>query len=219
MAPVGIRPFLDYLLTWLGSEGVSHVVLCVGYKRTQIRRFVGNGSRWNLRVAYAIERELLGTGGALKNAEALLDDGDVFVLNGDTLLDVSLKELRDFHRRRKAWVTVAAVEAPEQNRYGTLRFGRAARITDFVEKGATRSRVRGRQIINGGVYVLRTRLLKTIQSQRPISLERQVFPQLAAKGLAYGYITDNFFVDIGVPKDFWRANAELPKRFGVSHSC
>src|SRR6185437_10335835 len=215
---IGDRPFLDYLLTWLSSEGVQRVVLCVGYKRTQIQRFVGNGSRWNLQAAYAIEKELLGTGGAIKNAEALINAGDVFVVNGDTMLDVCLKRLHDFHGRRKGWVTIAAVKVPKQDRYGTLEFGRAGRVTGFVEKDVASGRPRGGHTINGGVYILKTKLLNAIQSQHPISLEKQIFPKLASKGRAYGYITNSYFVDIGIPEDFRRAKAELPQRFSDRHS-
>lgn len=217
MAPIGDRPFLDYLLGWLRSEGVHRVVLCVGYKRTQIQRFVGNGGRWNLQVAYAVEKELLGTGGAIKNAETLIDTDNVFVVNGDTMLDVSLKDLNDFHRDRKGWLTVAAVKVPQQDRYGTLEFGRGGNVTGFTEKGVARHRTRGRHTINGGVYVLKTKLLKTIQGQGPISLEKHIFPKLAAKGRAYGYVTNSYFVDIGIPKDFRRAKVELPKRFGLGY--
>src|SRR5690349_18578713 len=69
MAPVGGRPFLDYLLSWLQVQGVEEVILCVGYKRSRIKRFVGRGRKWGLRVKYSIERTPLGTGGAIKNAE------------------------------------------------------------------------------------------------------------------------------------------------------
>src|SRR5215472_17570437 len=68
MAPVKGRPFLDYLLSWLQSQGVEEVILCVGYKRSQIQRFVGRGSKWGMCVRYSVEKKLLGTGGALKKA-------------------------------------------------------------------------------------------------------------------------------------------------------
>ena len=217
MAPIGDRPFLDYVLGWLSSEGVSRVILCVGYKRSQIQRFVGNGSRWNVQAGYAIEKELLGTGGAVKNAETLIDADDVFVVNGDTMLDVSLKGLNDFHRQKKGWLTIAAVKVPKQDRYGTLELGYEGKVKAFVEKGVT-ANTRGTHTINGGVYILRTKLLRAIQGQCPISLEKQIFPKLAAKGRAYGYVTDSYFIDIGIPEDFRRAKAELPKRFGVRYS-
>lgn len=218
MAPIGDRPFLDYLLAWLSSEGVRRVILCVGYKRAQIQRFVGNGNRWNLQVAYSIEEELLGTGGAVKNAESLIGAHDVFVVNGDTMLDVCLKGLNDFHIKRRGWLTIAAVKVLKQDRYGTLEFGHAGRITDFVEKGTVSGRSRRGHTINGGVYIFKTKLLKAIDGQCPISLEKQIFPKLAAKGRAYGYVTNSYFVDIGIPKDFRRAEVELPKRFGDCNS-
>src|SRR5215469_9672372 len=97
MAPIGERPFLDYLLSWLQIQGVEEVILCVGYKRSQIKRFVGRGCKWGLLAKYSIERAPLGTGGAIKKAERLASGETLLVVNGDTLLDVSLGELVKFH--------------------------------------------------------------------------------------------------------------------------
>src|SRR5205807_3518561 len=72
MALVGRRPFLDYLLKWLHTEGVEEVILCVGFKRSRIQRYVGSGRKWGLRVRYSIEKKLLGTAGAVKKAGEML---------------------------------------------------------------------------------------------------------------------------------------------------
>ena len=133
MAPVGERPFLDYLLTWLQSQGVQEAILCVGYKRSQIQRFVGRGSKWGMQVKYSVEHRPLGTGGAVKKAERLISGETIMVLNGDTFTDISLKELARFHRRRKAFATLAAVKV-DKSRYGSLCLDRKSRITGFLEK-------------------------------------------------------------------------------------
>jgi D-glycero-alpha-D-manno-heptose 1-phosphate guanylyltransferase len=117
----GGQPFLDYLLRWLRSEGVEEVVLCVGYKRTHIQRYVGKGRKWGLRVAYSIERNLLGTGGAVKKAEQLIRGERQFVINGDTFLEVKLKELIRFHRSRRGLATLSVVKVADSQRYGSLR--------------------------------------------------------------------------------------------------
>jgi len=220
MAPVGGRPFLDYLLTWLRSEGVEEVILCVGYKRASIQRYVGRGRKWGLRVTYSIEHELLGTGGAVKKAEGLISGERLLVINGDTLVEVSLRELVNFHRSRKAWATLAVVKVADDRRYGSLRMDRGGRITAFLEKrerGTGKNGEDGRRPINGGVYVFEKKLLSRIHPRWPISLENEVFPRLAAGRRTYGFVTDTYFVDIGIPDDLRRAQTELRERFRVSN--
>lgn len=221
MAPVGGRPFLDYVLHWLRSEGVEEVVLCVGYKRTSIQRFVGKGSKWDLRVRYSIERKLLGTAGALKKAEALIPGKRLLVVNGDTLVGVSLKQLIDFHRRRDAWATLAVVKVADDSRYGSLRMDRRGRITAFVEKSNIQILKDGKKRarpVSAGVYVLEKKVLSKIQPRRAISLEKEIFPRLPAGGRTYGYVSDTYFLDIGIPDDLRRAQSEFRERLWVGHS-
>lgn len=216
MAPVGGKPFLDYLLRWLSSEGVEEVILCVGYKRSHIQRYVGAGRKWGLRVKYSIEKELLGTGGALRQAIRLVSCKRMVVVNGDTFVDVSLGDLLRFHESRNAAATVTAVEVTDSHRYGSLRLDEEQRIMAFLEKtkctDGEKSGTR-KQFINGGVYVFEEDLLRSIHSNRQVSLEREVFPLLVTKKNVYGFATDAFFLDIGLPEDLRRAGSELPERF------
>lgn len=220
MAPIGKRPFLDYLLAWLQSQGVRETILCVGYKRSQIQRFVGRGSKWGMRVRYSIEQKLLGTGGAVKKAEELISGETVLVLNGDTFVNVSLRELMKFHRSCKALATLAAVTVPNRSRYGSVRLDGKSRITAFLEK-SRESKDRGLEIdkhlINGGIYIVERKLLKMIRGSGSVSLEKDVFPSLLAKKSVYGFTTDAYFLDIGVPEDLRRAQRELPKRICLSY--
>jgi D-glycero-alpha-D-manno-heptose 1-phosphate guanylyltransferase len=219
MAPVGGRPFLDYLLSWLRSEGVKEVILCVGYKRTHIQKYVGKGRKWGLRVKYSIEKKLLGTGGAVKKAERLIPGKVLLVINGDTFLDANLKELTQFHRSRKALATLAVVNVEDVQRYGSLRMDGESRITAFLEKGerdASGKLEEGTRPINGGVYVFEKKLLRAIRPGRPFSLEKNVFPRLVARKQVYGFLKGAYFMDIGVPDDFRRAQSELPKRFRIN---
>jgi len=221
MAPVRGLPFLDYLLSWLQREGIQEVILCVGYKRSRIEKFVGGGRKWELQVKYSIEKQPLGTGGAVKKAQRLISGERLFVVNGDTFVDVRLKELMEFHKSRKATATLAAVKVVDSGRYGWLRLDGKGRITAFLEKSG-REGSKGSEtekcLINGGVYLFEKKLLKTIRAVGPVSLEREVFPlQIAKKGV-YGFELDAYFLDIGLPEDLGRAQSELPERIRVNHS-
>ena len=218
MAPIAGRPFLDYLLKWLKAEGVEEVVICVGYKRTSIQRYVGKGRKWGLRVSYSIEKELLGTAGAVKNAEPLISTKRLLVLNGDTLVGVKLKSLIEFHQSRPAWATLTTIKVPDHQRYGRIKLDRSHRITAFLEKDGGARKASKTILISGGVYVFEKCVLSAIQPCQPTSLEKEVFPQLAAHRRTYGFITDAPFIDIGVPEDFRRAQSELHQRFCLCDS-
>ena len=215
LAPVNGRPFLDYLLSWLRAEGVEEVILCVGYKRSLIEQHVEGGRKWGLRVSYSIEEELLGTGGAIKNAEALISGTRVFVLNGDTLLEVSLCEMLDFHRRKRARATLAVTRASNERRYGGLELDKKGRIVKFSEKGgrsASDGSGNGEANINGGVYLIERETLRQIPPNTVVSFEKEVLPDLVSSGTVFGFRTSGYFLDIGVPDDFERAQIELPER-------
>ena len=220
MAPVGGRPFLDYLLHWLKNEGADQVILCVGYKRSHIRRFVGGGRKWGLQVKYSVEHKLLGTGGAVKKAERLIPGRTLLVVNGDTFVDVRLSELMKFHQSRKTVATLTAVKVEDSWRYGALRLDGRGRVTAFLEKGATdktERHERRRRLINGGVYMFDKRALKTIRTRKATSLEKEVLPSLLGKKRVLGFESEGFFLDIGIPEDLRRAQSELPKRIRISH--
>lgn len=216
MAPVGGRYFLEYLLAWLRSAGIKELILCVGYKRSQIRNWLGDGSKWGFHVQYSLEEKPLGTAGALKHAARLLTSDVCLVLNGDSFLGVDLREMYRFHRRHGAIATIALARVRNAVRYGTVQLDRRRRIVAFFEKTPGLSKDPaprgGVQLINGGVYLVKKQLFDAILPAKPISLEKEVFRKLVG-GHLYGFITRGYFIDIGVPSDFARAQAELPNRF------
>lgn len=216
MAPIGGRPFLEYQLVWLRSWGIRDVTLCLGYKGRRIIDHFGNGSEWSLSLGYAIEKNPLGTAGALKNAESFIRQSSFLVLNGDSLLAVDLDALVRFHQKRGALATLALARVPTSHRYGTVQLDSRGHILTFLEKRAAVDRQTGGskkpQFVNGGVYVLTKKVLKKVSSGRKVSLEQEIFPQLVGRGF-YGFPTTGYFVDIGLPEDYKRAQKELPRRF------
>src|SRR5208283_1902859 len=176
LAPVGDRPFLDYLLHWLRLAGFSRVVLCVGYKREQIQRRYGTGTNWGLRVSYSAEDEPLGTAGAIKLAQRHIHTEHFVVLNGDSFVDVDFAALLRFHRRHRALATMALAQAPSGSRYGYVRVNATGRILNFVEKGSTPSSSKEMppKWINAGVYIFRRELLRLIPTGHAVSLERDI---------------------------------------------
>jgi D-glycero-alpha-D-manno-heptose 1-phosphate guanylyltransferase len=166
-------------------------------------------------VTYSIEQKLLGTGGAIKNAGPLISGREVFVLNGDTLLEVSLREMLDFHRQKGSLATLAVTRANNERRYGGLELDKEGRIIKFSEKEArfeSDGAGSGEASVNGGVYLIELETLSEIPPNIVVSFEKEVLPNLVSSGTVFGFRTSGYFLDIGVPDDFERAQIELPER-------
>ena len=210
MALISGTPFLQLLLDRLRCQGVSDVILGTGYMAEKIESCFGSGNDLGMRISYSREDEPLGTGGALKLAEPLISD-PVLVLNGDSYVEWNLNPMLGLFRTKDADIVVVLQAVADVTRYGSVALDHDGRITQFLEKG-----VRGGPgLINAGVYLLRKQIIRDLQTGGPISLERDVFPRLLDRGV-YGLISTGFFIDIGIPDDFKRAQTLLASRVGTA---
>ena len=205
MAPMDEKgtPFLQYVLSDLARQGVGRVVLSTGYKSDVIEGYFG-ASFLGMDVVYAREDEPLGTGGAVKVALQLCHTPEVFVLNGDTFFSVDLADLRTFHREHKADFTLAMKKMFDFDRYGTLDV-QNSRIQAFQEKQPLQ-----RGWINGGVYCMQQNLLDSVMKKQ-FSLETDFMEKQTQKLKIYGFPSDGYFIDIGIPEDYYRAQREMTK--------
>ena len=222
LAPVGGRPFLEFVLLQLRCSGIRDVTLCVGYRNEQVREYFGNGKQWGLAIRYSVENGQLGTAGALKHAQRLIRNSPFIALNGDSILELDFGQIVEFHRRRSALVTLALAEVSCDRRYGSVLADDSGQVMLFHEKmkhddGAGAS-FHKHALINAGVYVLNREIFDAIPCAPPaVSLETAVFPCLIGRGL-YGCRCDGYFVDIGIPQDYAKAQRELPERFHHAHT-
>lgn len=207
LAPIGNKPFLEYLFTFIANQGFTDVIISLGHGAEAIREFLRNGPMLGLNIEHAVEKELLGTGGAIKFAEPLIESDDFFVINGDTYFEVDLREMLRFHKARGALATMALAHKENTGRYGSVSIDKANKIIAFIEK-VDEGRAR---YINGGMYVFSREIFGYIPANRVSSLEREVLPALVGKGL-YGFPGDGYFIDIGIPEDYEKAKKELPVR-------
>lgn len=211
MAPVAGRPFLEYLLHDLKAAGIRRVILCTGYKSSMIADWLGEGASFGLTAEYSAEAQPLGTGGAVRQAACSVSGTDAFLLlNGDSILQTDYESMYKQHLATGAAVTMAVCRVDDVARYGSVEMGEDGRITKFLEKSVGSSPRSG--YINGGVYVLSTGVLQSMP-QGVLSLEREVFPLLLRQGI-YGFKTDGYFIDIGIPADYERAQVTLGNRLG-----
>jgi NDP-sugar pyrophosphorylase family protein len=204
LAPVNGRPFLDILLDFLDHSGcVGRIVLALGYKSDLVVEHVRAGKPRNIPVKFSIETGPLGTGGAARYALAETESNPVLVLNGDSYIDLDINGLLAVQRERKHGITVAVRPVGNAKRYGGVSLAEYDRIRAFDEKSNTA----GAGHINAGIYACDRQTLMSIPEDRPISIERDVFPRLAGNNELYAYLCEGRFIDIGVPSSYRAAQA------------
>lgn len=206
LAPVAGRPFLEYVVRELAASGIRELVFAVGYRGEMIQEAFGDGSRLGVRISYAFEETLLGTGGAVRNAAPFLTDPYFFVINGDTFYRMDYGALSRLRGERDLDLALVLRRVEDISRYGeaVLEDGRLAR---FNEK--TGERRPG--TINGGVYLMSRALLDEIPPGK-VSLEQDLIPAWMREGRRLGgMVSDGYFIDIGVPEDYFRFQEDVEK--------
>jgi len=201
LASIKAKPFLALLLEWLSDFGVRRAVLCTGYQGSEVEKALGEQHN-SIRLTYSQEPVPLGTGGALRLALPLCPSNPLLVMNGDSFFGIDLRAFFTWHGNRKAPGSLALAYEADISRYGQVWVEDDGKITRFAEKGEAT----GAGWINGGIYLLSQSLVDTIPSQRPVSLERDMFPRWLADGLC-GYQTSGRFIDIGTPESLASAEA------------
>jgi mannose-1-phosphate guanylyltransferase len=204
------RPFLAYMIEWLAGHGVTEVVLACGFLPDVLRDALGDGERAGARVSYVVEAEPLGTAGAIRYAADQLgaDLQDRFLaLNGDVLTDLDLSALIRAHEACNATATIGLHPVDDASVYGLVQTGDGGEVVEFTEKT-------GRADpgdINAGMYVLERSVLDLMPPGEPLSIERDVFPQLVGNGL-HGLRLDGYWMDIGTPERYLNASWDILER-------
>lgn len=204
MALVNDQPFLTYLLTYLSRNSIDRVILATGHLHDKLAAYYGN-SLGSLAVEYSREQQPLGTGGAVRLAMGKTTEPEVVVVNGDTFFDVPLHNLTEYHHRQDADMTISLKPMPSANRYGTVELDNE-RIVRFRSKGDGPA-----GLINGGVYIIRTDLFERFPMPEVFSLESDFLSSRAIHPVLAGFVSDSFFLDIGIPEDLERAQTEMKR--------
>jgi mannose-1-phosphate guanylyltransferase len=209
MLPLVDRPQLAYTFEHLRRFGVTRAIISCGYLPTQIQDHFGD-RYGDLRLEYRIEQEPLGTGGAIRFAAEGIDE-PFLALNGDSLRETDLGALVDFHRQRKCRATILLTPVEDPSRYGLVRVhGDDGRVLSFLEK--PRPEEIDTNLINAGMYVLEPDVLELIPPGRPVSIEREVFPQLVEEQAVYGVALAGYWLDIGTPDAYLQAHRDVLER-------
>ena len=212
MALIEGKPFMEYVVHGLSRHGITDIIFAVGYKGSMVEEYFGDGSRFaapkgrQLAIRYAYEEELLGTAGAIKNAGKLVTEDAFFVLNADTFYQIDYGRLIRLQEERNLEMALVLREVPDVSRYGQ------AVLEDGLLAGFNEKTTESRPgTINGGVYRMRKELLAEIPEGK-VSLENDMIPKWMSEGRQLGgFVNDGYFIDIGVPEDYFRFIQDVKK--------
>jgi len=212
MLTVAGIPVTEHQLMMAKKAGITQIVLATSYLSDVFTPYFGDGSQWGMSIKYAVEKEPLGTGGAIRNAAQLLDTQEsVVILNGDVLSSHDLAEQIRQHEAHDADVTLHLTQVEDARAFGCVPTDAEGRVTAFLEK--MDNPVTNQ--INAGCYVFNPRVINTIPLDTVVSVERETFPQLVSNGAKiYGFLENAYWLDIGTPKALLKASTDIVLRTG-----
>lgn len=212
MLTVAGIPVTEHQLMMAKAAGIKEIVLATSYLSEVFTPYFGDGSQWGMSIKYAVEKEPLGTGGAIRNAAQLLETQEsVVILNGDVLSSHDLSEQIRQHEAHDADVTLHLTKVEDARAFGCVPTDAQSRVTAFLEK--MENPVTNQ--INAGCYVFNPRVISLIPLDTVVSVERETFPQLVSSGAkVYGYLENAYWLDIGTPKALLKASTDIVLRTG-----
>lgn len=208
LVSVAGKPFVARQIEWLLANKIESIVLATGYRGDKIRDWVRQ-QPFKDNVSVSIEPAPLGTGGALKYLSATIGSNLFFTLNGDSLLpELNFQEMAEAHRQSKAWGTIAVTLIENSGRYGTVLFDKSGKIVKFDEKKNKRA-----GWINAGVYLFNAPIVTALPANKTVSLEHDIFPQLATDGKLSVFQCPPPLLDMGTPEGLKKTEKYLRKAF------
>ena len=212
LIPVINKPVIERQILLLKTAGINEIILAVSVMSDIVKNYFGNGEKLGVNIKYTDEEHPLGTAGAIKLAEDYLKDEDFFMLNGDVIINFDFKEMIKFHDKYKGIGLIASKIVPDPSRYGVLIVEeKTNKIQKFLEKDDYKPSG-GKNIpmpINAGVYLLEPKVFEYIQTNKKVSIEKDVFPVLARENKLYNYSIPGIWKDIGKPEELLEGNILL----------
>ncbi|MFI1660771.1 sugar phosphate nucleotidyltransferase [Streptomyces sp. NPDC020472] len=212
MVPAAGVPFLTHQLARARAAGIEHIVLATSYLAEVFEPYFGDGSALGLSLEYVTEEEPLGTGGAIRNVASRLHSGPddpVLIFNGDILTGLDIQALVDTHSSSGADVSLHLTRVEDPRAFGLVPTDDTGRVTAFLEKPQTPEEIVTDQI-NAGAYVFKRSVIDSIPTGRPVSVERETFPELLSSGAhLQGMVDSTYWLDLGTPQAFVRGSADL----------
>ena len=209
MVPIMNKPLIERTMFNLKKCGITEIVISSCYKPHYMKNYFGTGEKFGLAIEYVVEDFPLGTGGAIKKAGSKFKEPFV-VFNSDILSDINIKEMLDLHKSSKALATIAVTEVENPSAYGVIEYDKNGYALSFTEKPDPENITS--RFINAGIYIFQPEVLLEIPGEGMVSVERQTFPMLLAKGCRISvYKSSCYWMDIGTVEKYMQAHADIMK--------
>lgn len=215
MLPVAGLPVTEHQLVMARRAGITSLVLATSYLSNVFTPYFGDGSRWGMKLQYAVEEEPLGTGGAIRNAAQFLTRNEsIVIFNGDVLSSHDLVRQIQMHESLKADVTMHLTHVADARAFGCVPIEKDGRVRAFLEKMENPVA----DTINAGCYVFNPRVVDQIPAGKVVSIEREIFPDLVDRGQPiYGMVDDSYWIDIGTPSALLQGSIDLVR--GIANAA
>ena len=207
MLPVAGLPVTEHQILAAKKAGIRTLVLATSYLAEVFTPYFGDGSQWDMNILYAVEKEPLGTGGAIRNAAQLLGrDEEIVIFNGDVLSRHSIADQLAFHQKHKADVTLHLIKVEDARAFGCVPIDGDGRVTAFLEKMENPVT----NLINAGCYIFSPEVIDRIPLNTVVSVERETFPVLVAEQRPiFGYHEQAYWLDVGTPAALFKGSRDL----------
>ena len=205
MLPVGEKPILEHLIEWTKKGGVKSIVICVSYLRKSIEDYFEDGSKFGVKIEYAISNKPLATAGQLKTAEEFIDD-DFVCMYGDSIFNFSLKNMIKQHVTKKSFVTMSLNEFKTNLPYGVIETSKNGKVTSWNEKPEIKGNV------NMGCYVMNPNIFDLIPKNKAYGMDDVIKKAMKKKQTVNSFITKKGFTDIGNKESYKQACDEYERK-------
>jgi mannose-1-phosphate guanylyltransferase len=207
MVPILNRPFMEYTLAYLKQFGIEDITLTLSYLPEVIRDYFGDGSKFGVRLSYCVEKEPMGTAGAVKNAQQYLKSTFI-VLNGDIFTDLDIADMLALHQNKRAKATISLSWVDNPSAFGVVETDNDQKVRRFIEKPPPGEETTN--WINAGTYILEPEVLEHVPANSHYMFERGLFPRLLELGEpVYGYPFNGYWLDMGNPGKYLSLNCDL----------
>ena len=205
MLPVGEKPILEHLIEWTKKGGVKSIVICVSYLRKSIEDYFEDGSKFGVKIEYAISNKPLATAGQLKTAEEFIDD-DFVCMYGDSIFNFSLKNMIKQHVTKKSFVTMSLNEFKTNLPYGVIETSKNGKVTSWNEKPEIKGNV------NMGCYVMNPNIFDLIPKNKAYGMDDVIKKAMKNRQAVNSFITKKGFTDIGNKESYKQACDEYERK-------
>lgn len=211
LIPVAGKPLIHYTLNLLKRHNIKEVMINLHYLADMIKKEVGDGSRFGIKVHYSYEPDILGTGGGIKKVEDFFSDGTFLVINADILVGLDLSDVVRFHQEKGAIATMVLRHDKDVDSYGAIEIDRDSRIREFLGKIDYQGPPL-KKLMFTGIHVLEPEVLSYIPSNISCCINRTAYPEMIKKGeRVYGYVMNGYWSDLGTPERYRQAEEDVAR--------